>query len=75
MNSINPIFLGYPDNFLNIQVRFQRIIFRANLVRFIRLVTVQRIAVFVGINGYCAQTQFRARPQHADGNFTAVGNH
>ena len=53
MYGIDMIFLGNPYDFLNNQIRFQRIFVVTDLIGFISFIAVKRITVLKSKNGNC----------------------
>ncbi len=65
---------GDAQDVFNIQISLDRLFAFTDEIAFIRLETVQREAVFIGINAHRAYAQFTGRAHDADGDFTTVGN-
>lgn len=74
MDGIGAAALCHADDFIHIQIRLQRVIVFADLVSFIRLVAVQRIAVFKSVNGNSWDAQFGGSTGNTDGNFATVSD-
>jgi len=45
---------------------------RSDVVRFVRVTHVQRIAIYIGIDRNGLQSQFTARAQHTHRNFASI---
>ncbi len=67
---------GDGDERRNIEIPFDRraAVGGPDQIGLIGLETVQRKAVFIGIDRDGAEAQFRCRPENADGDFASVGN-
>ncbi len=74
MNGVDFVRRGHGDNRFDVQIRPDRLADLANQIGFVRLEAMQRVAVFVGINGDRADAQLVRRTKNADGNFAAVGH-
>ena len=74
MDGIHIMFLADTDNIFNIQIGINRFIPFPDQVCFISPVAVQGQNIFFGINGYCADSQFAAGAEYADGDFASVGH-
>src|SRR5690606_7681693 len=75
MDGINLIFFRDTDYCLYIQIRFQRFIRFADLIRFICFITVQRITVFMGKDGDSSNAHFGCCTEYAYSNLSPVRNH
>jgi hypothetical protein len=66
--------VGNAHNFVNIEVRAQRMTALADLVGLIRLHAVEGITVLIGVDSNRSFTEFDRCPEGADGNLSAVGH-
>jgi hypothetical protein len=70
--------LGHADHLVDRQVALQRAelaaFTAADLVGLVGLEAVQRELVLLGVDGDRVDAEFGCRPEHADGDFGAVGN-
>ena len=69
-----PLFLGQRDDAGDVQVGADRAFALADEVGFVGLEAVDAEAVFLGVNGDGAQTQFGGGAKDADGDLAAVGD-
>ncbi len=74
VDGVGAVFLGHAQQPFDVQIRLERLIVAANLVGFVGLVAVQRVAVLVGVHGHRGDAQLGGGAQHADGNFAPVGD-
>ena len=74
MDGVDPLFLGDRHDAVDIEIGADRFAGLADKVGLIGLETMQREAVFVGIDRHSADAQFVGRAKHPDRNLTAVGD-
>src|SRR5215471_307496 len=74
MNRVDAMARGQSDDRFDIKVRSNRLARLSDQVRFVRLKSMQRVAIFVGVDGDGADAQLMRRTEHPDGNFAAVGH-
>ena len=58
----------------DVEVRLDRLAPLADLIRLIRLEAVQRVAVFMRVDGDRADAKFVSGSENSDGDFTTIGN-
>ena len=75
VNRFHTIRFCHPQNFLDVEVRTQRLVISSNLVGFVGFVTVERITVFIRKNGNGREFQFRGGTENPNGNFAPIGDH
>ena len=73
MNGLHAHLLGHSNNSFDVQVGRDRSFADANLVRLVRLETVQRETVFVRINCDGFHAEFVTTAKHANCDFRPVG--
>ena len=75
MDRVDALFLGEPDDALDVEVGRHRALARPDQVRLIGLVTVQAEPVLLRVDRDRAQVELRAGPENPDGDLAAVGGH
>jgi hypothetical protein len=73
MDQRHALRLRQRDDALDVEIRADRTFFPVQAIGFIGFETMDREAVFLGIDGNRAQTQFIGRAEDADRDFAAVG--
>ena len=74
MNRVDIVRCSQCDNPINIEIRLNRLSLLSNFIRFIRLETVQRVAVLVRIDRHRANSQLVRAAKNANGNLAPVGS-
>ncbi len=74
MDGVHLLDLGEVDDLLDVEVGLQRIVILAHLVGLVRLIAVQGVAVFIGVDGDGADLELRSGPHDAYGDLATVGN-
>src|SRR6478736_10152881 len=74
MNGIDFAFNSKSDDVFEFHVCLQRPAGLADDISFVRLESVQGVAVFVRINSDGANTQFVGAAKYADGDLATIGN-
>ena len=72
MNGVHALLPRQRDDALDVEVGLHGPFAFAHQIRFVGLEPVERQAVFLGVNGDRAQTQFIGRAQNTNGDFTAI---
>src|SRR5271170_2095249 len=73
MYGVDAFFLGQRHDTGNIEISFDGPFASADLIRLVRLKTVQRQPILLRIDGHGAQAEFVGGAKYADGDFAAVG--
>jgi hypothetical protein len=74
VDGVNFVGFGDGDDAGDVEVGFDRAFAGADLVRFVGLEAVEGEAVFVGVDGHGAETEFVCGAEDAHGDFAAVGS-
>ena len=74
MNHVHALLLREGDDAGDVEIRADRAFADADQVRLVRLETMDRKPVLLGVDGHGAETQLGSRAKNADGNFAAVGD-
>ena len=74
MDHVHLLFLRQRDNAFDIEVSADGPFAFADQVGFVRLEPVNREPVFLGVDGYGAQPEFRSGTKDANGDLTAIGD-
>jgi len=73
MDEFDVAVFGYLDNGVDIEIGGYGAFASGQQVSFISFESMNAEAIFVGIKGDRATTEFRGAPENADGDFTSIG--
>ena len=74
MDRINVMVQAQLNQRRNVQVRFDRLAWATDLVRFVGLETMKCITVFMSVYGDRAEPELGGTSKHSNSDFASVGN-
>ena len=74
MDGVNIVIQAKLNQCRNIQIRFDRLARIANLIRFVGFEAMERISIFMSVNGNGAEPKFGGTSQNSNSNFATVGD-
>src|SRR5258707_5425138 len=74
MNGVHFVLLGQVDDAVDVQISADRLTRSTDEIGFIRLETMQGVAIFMGVHGHVADAQFMGRAKYANSYLAAIGD-